>query len=115
MFFSYRQNNSGGSFDFDPSRGISVVVIIEASSARFADLLAQDIGLYFGGEGDCSCCGDRWHSQAGSYYSEGDDEPCVYGEPVEEYAPDYKWMRAGEAEVFVHYADGTVKGYGTNG
>lgn len=112
MFFTYRQNNSGGSFDFDPSLGISVTVIIEARNARIADVLAEDTGIYFDGEGDCSCCGDRWYRAASGYNEQGDTEPRIYGVPVEEFEPDYKWMRAGEPEAFVHFADGRIEGHG---
>ncbi len=60
MFYHYSQNNSGGRFVYCPDRGISHHVIIEAVSDRAANIIAEDIGLYFDGEGDCTCCGDRW-------------------------------------------------------
>jgi hypothetical protein len=58
-YFTYDQNNSGGSFsDY-------LWVIVEAPSSPVADSLACDFGpCYFDGcdEGmDCDCCGDRWH------------------------------------------------------
>lgn len=56
MFYVYRQNNSGGSF-IPPA----VDVIVEAPSAAEADTIAEGIGIYFDGAGDCSCCGNRWH------------------------------------------------------
>lgn len=56
MFYFYSQNNSGGSF-----RPPAINVIVEASSAAEADSIAEGLGLYFDGVGDCSCCGDRWH------------------------------------------------------
>lgn len=61
--YTYRQNNSGGSFHIDPSRGIGVHVYIEAIDANHANDIAENIGIYFNGvhDGmDCQCCGDRW-------------------------------------------------------
>lgn len=110
-FFDYRQNNSGGGFDIDEDAGISIHVIIEADSAEEADSKAEAIGLYFGGKGDCSCCGDRWYSAWG----EGDKVPSVYGDPVSDYdfeaGCSFKWNSTGP-EAFVHFADGLVQGYG---
>ena len=61
MFYVYRQNNSGGSF-----RPPAVDVIVEAPSAAEADTIAEGVGIYFDGAGDCPCCGNRW--------SEADEE-----------------------------------------
>ena len=57
MFYTYRQNNSGGTFVYDESAGISVNVIIEANSREQAKRRAEQIGLYFDGQMDCDCCG----------------------------------------------------------
>lgn len=56
-YYHYRQNNSGGSFT-----GPAINVYIEADTPEEADAIAIQNGLYFDGEGDCSCCGDRWYS-----------------------------------------------------
>ena len=77
MFYHYSQNNSGGSFDFDKEKGITHHVVIEAESASLADRRAESIGLYFDGEGDCPCCGNRW-----SEAYEGTDVPSVYDLPL---------------------------------
>ena len=64
MFFTYSQNNTGGSFDFDADNGIGVEVIIEADTPFQADNIAMSKGIYFGGAtygADCDCCGDRWY------------------------------------------------------
>lgn len=108
MFYTFNQNNSGGSFDYDAERGISAVVIIEADSAEAANERAEQIGLYFDGDGDCECCGDRWYSVSGTYDSA--DVPSIYGTPLESYEPSYKWMGK-YPETYVHYANGTVTGY----
>ena len=66
MWFEYRQNNSGGSFDCDDK--ICHLVLIEAGNEEAAESKAMALGVYFDGcdrEIDCSCCGDRWY-RAGS-------------------------------------------------
>jgi hypothetical protein len=112
MFYTYNQNNSGGSFDFNPGRGISHYVVVEADTAKEADERAEMIGLYFDGDGDCSCCGDRW-SAADSYWGadKGDEEPKIYDEPVATFGVGNKWKWMDGAEIFVHYADGRVEGF----
>jgi hypothetical protein len=75
MFYLYSQNNSGG-FWKPPAH----YVIIEADEARFANLIAEDYGIYFDGcdsEMDCSCCGDRWYDP-----SDVTEEPTIYGTNV---------------------------------
>lgn len=112
MFFTYNQNNSGGSFQFDEKAGISHYVIIEANTAEEADNRAEEIGLYFNGvdqDLDCPCCGDRWYPT----FDSGDEIPSVYGEPVAINSkmdlPEYnfKWMK-NKPETFIHYLDGRV-------
>lgn len=119
MFYTYSQNNSGGSFDYDPYAGISHYVIIEADTAERADARALEIGLYFDGvenDYDCDCCGDRWYPQ--TWYSsdaEGTEAPSVYGRRVDEVTKGdlgMKWIDG--FEIFVHYADGTFKGFVDN-
>jgi hypothetical protein len=120
MFYNFRQNNSGGDFDYDEQRGISVNVIIEAESTDKANDAAEGIGIYFHGcdsGQDCSCCGDRWYR-----VSKGDGEmvPTVYGEEVSEnqqHPPNQgenwfsKWMEEGKPEGFIHYLNGKVVGF----
>lgn len=108
-FYEYNQNNSGGGFDFDADRGITHYVIIEAGSADEANERAELVGLYFDGEGDCECCGNRWSE---AWESEGDDVPSIYGTPIQDYDFEYRWMGADNPEAFVHFADGRVQGYG---
>ena len=58
MFYTFKQNNSGGTF-IGPQ-----YVIIEADDASEANLIAYDHGIYFNGVQngqDCNCCGDRWY------------------------------------------------------
>lgn len=111
-FFDYRQNNSGGGFNIDEDKGISVHVVIEADSAEEANSKAEAIGLYFGGHGDCQCCGDRWYA---AYDDDGDPVPSIYGDPISDYDFEagygIKWNATGP-EAFVHFADGLIQGYG---
>lgn len=77
-WFTFNQNNSGGSFDVDEDAGIGQVVFIEANDWRHACDRAESIGIYFNGveDGlDCECCGDRWYSP-----QETGDTPKLYGE-----------------------------------
>lgn len=111
-FYEYRQNNSGGDFVVEHEDGISCHVIVEAYNADDADIRAANIGLYFGGYGDCPCCGDRWYSA--SEYDRA-EVPSIYGTPVEEhYSVRSKWgawTDADEFDCYVHYLDGRVVGY----
>lgn len=107
-FWTYSQNNSGGGFHYDLHDGIGHYVIVEAHDVRHADRIAEGIGLYFGGQGDCSCCGDRWYEAYGS----GDEEPMLYGVPLAEEGGDWRYdHEEGRPYVFVHYLDGTVEGW----
>lgn len=107
-FYHFSQNNSGGSFDFDEQRGITHNVIVEAKDYEHANRLAEDIGIYFGGLGDCPCCGDRWYEQ---WDEKGDSVPSIYGEPVESQISSMAWMPPGK-ETVVHYLDGRRDWYG---
>lgn len=105
MFYTFNQNNSGGSFDFDKNRGITHYVIIEANDPEHANRRAEDIGIYFDGcesGEDCPCCGDRWYPTS-EYY--GDEIPKVYDTPVEEYQDIF----FKEDHSCVHYLDGTKR------
>ncbi|WP_327379427.1 DUF7296 family protein [Streptomyces sp. NBC_01212] len=105
MFFTFSQNNSGGGFDFDEARGISEYVVVEADDADEANYRAERIGLYFDGDGDCSCCGNRWSEQWGS--DTGDAVPSIYGGPVQTATSHMKWL-GDNPDVFVHFSDGRI-------
>lgn len=109
-FFEYDQNNSGGSFVFDERLGLSTRVFIQAKDAMEANREALGIGIYFDGDGDCSCCGNRW-DEASSWSND------YSAEELEAYLEDYvtgpyftKWMEPGRPEVFIHYMDGRIVG-----
>ena len=110
-FYHFSQNNSGGGFHFEPDRGISAHVIIEAKDENEAVDRAERIGLYFDGvedDLDCECCGDRWDRPWS-----GDLVPTAYY-PVDLDNPDatptsdlmIKWIDGPEG--FIHYADGRM-------
>lgn len=101
MFYTFSQNNSGGSFDFDEQAGIAHYVIIEAASKDEAINRATQIGLYFDGTDtgeDCPCCGDRW-----SRYCDENAEPMIYDTPADQHE-DW-WM---DVPAFIHYEDGRL-------
>ena len=108
-FYEYDQNNSGGGFDYNEQAGISVKVIVQATGYEDANARAQGIGLYFDGEGDCFCCGDRWYAKCGE---EGMDLASLK-QRFTDWADGkwfMKWMQPDQPEVFVHFADGRVLG-----
>lgn len=93
MWYHYRQNNSGGSFDIVPEEGIGPHLYIEAKHSEQADQLAMDLGLYFEGVEaglDCDCCGDRW-------------EEVYYGEDKIDIS---KYSFLFHDEVYLHPIDG---------
>ena len=122
MFFTYSQNNSGGSFVHDEDAGIANYVIIEASAFDEANAKASEIGLYFDGcqtGMDCSCCGDRWStpweedgSSFPSIYDRDATNPREYSDRLMGTGISRYGVGKGEHATFVHYADGTKRGYG---
>jgi hypothetical protein len=92
-FYHYSQNNSGGSFIVNERVGNDVV--IEARDVDHANTIAESIGIYFDGAGDCPCCGNRW-SEANE--SDGETFPHCYGEKLETL--EVSWCRR---EVYVYY------------
>lgn len=109
MFFTYHQNNSYGRFDYDYDKGISRNVIVEADTANVANARAEDIGLYFDGEGDCHCCGTRWSDAWGD--TEGTPSPQCYGTPAANELAWYHDRDGMEWEGFIHFADGLKVGF----
>lgn len=117
-FYTFTQNNSGGS-----NYGYWNV-IIEADDADKANEIVRDYDVYFDGcyyGWDCPCCGDRWYPAHG----EGYEVPSLYGEGTEIVNKDRefvyqmgKWDNLGEmfgADDFVKivYKDGTIQTFKT--
>lgn len=120
-FYRYRQSNPGGGFHYDPDRGLSVEVYIEADSAAQADERAERIGIYFDGVADhidCNCCGDRWDRAHSPLGDDNPVDPDRIPAPEEVWVLDdnegsvweHKWLDPGEYEVFVHPAEGRFYG-----
>jgi len=108
QFYTFNQNNSGGSFDYSEHSGITHYVIIEAQDLEHAVKRAEDIGLYFHGVvsgQDCECCGDRWYEP---WSDEGTDEPRVYDKHPSEYERS-RFFKKEEKEIAVHYLDGRIE------
>lgn len=98
MFYSYRQNNSGGFFITDENAGLGPRVLIEASSAHEANDRAKTIGIYFDGcdsGEDCECCGDRWDR---AWETDG----------VNVIQVDVDWDFLWHDRVYVHLKDGSI-------
>lgn len=96
MFYTYRQSNSGGSFDIDDE--VDRYVIIEANDAEDANDIATDKGIYFDGcvnDMDCSCCGDRWYRAS---WSDSTELPEICSEPA-----------SNSKGVIIYYLDGRVE------
>ncbi len=82
-FYTFDQNNTGGSFDHMPASGIGYKVAFEATDVQHAKQRALSAGVYFNGcdDGrDCPCCGDRWSSWIDE--SDATDEPETHGKPL---------------------------------
>jgi len=97
-YYTYVQNNSGGSFVKEPENGIDWYVIIEAINSIQANAIAENIGIYFDGcrDGiDCSCCGDRWYV---CDESDGKEFPKIFGEIVNDTHSNY----------YIHFIDGNI-------
>jgi hypothetical protein len=110
-FFTFVQNNSGGTWVFDTEAGLAPYVIIEAHDAEHANERAEQIGIYFDGceaGKDCTCCGDRWGP---CYPHDATETPRIYDEPVEAFKSAYYRHRTPKL-VFVHYADGRKVAHG---
>ncbi|MBR7654821.1 hypothetical protein KCX83_21225 [Brucella oryzae] len=114
-FWTFNQNNSGGSFDFDEDAGITHFTIVEAKDMQHAISRAKEIGIYFDGCDagiDCPCCGDRWYEP---WKDDGDEAPTVYGQNVREnggYANSIGgWMQDGK-EICIHPLTGPLEWYG---
>src|SRR5574343_1142735 len=106
MFFTYDQNNSGGSFVIN--KNVTQYVIVEADSADDANDRAEQVGVYFDGvqnEMDCECCGDRWYRA----WSDGDGLPMIYGNSPENHRS--MFVNKGEVYARVFYKNGRIVEY----
>jgi hypothetical protein len=110
MFYTFNQNNSGGSFT--RSDNVDHYVSVEGNSIDEVIKRALIIGIYFNGcdsGWDCSCCGDRWYPP----YDDDDlvDAPGKYDTPFCDPVDSVK--DPSRHTVVIHYADGRI-GYTTS-
>jgi len=102
MFYTFRQNNSGGEYDINDK--VNEIVIVEAESADEANLKAEEVGIYFNGvenDLDCECCGDRWDAICEE--AEGFDVPTYYDRPITKVGS----KQTNKTDVVIYYKDGS--------
>jgi hypothetical protein len=107
MFYTFHQNNSGGSFVIN--NNVAPYVIVEADSAVEANQIAEELEIYFNGcsDGiDCECCGDRWWPVD---EDDGTVEPKVYDSDPDKVRR--VCVPEGKVHARVFYKDGTRKEY----
>ena len=84
MFYTYRQNNSGGFWDGRK------YIIVEANTSKDADTIAENnTPVYFNGiskDIDCPCCENRWYN---AYCDDGVEVPSLDGVPITDEDTDY--------------------------
>lgn len=94
MFYTFRQNNSGGRF-LGP-----VLVCVECDSVSDAnDEAVNRHDIQFGMEGSCRCCGPRWSEARDGELS---DSPEWYGKALADTGT--SWV--------VYYKNGTKESGG---
>ena len=106
LYYTYRQNNSGGHFITDDK--VCGFVVIQAHDEKDADRRAQNIGIYFDGVAggwDCDCCGDRWSNA----WQDGTEQPELYGKHPADY--DDSFTKNGEVFCRVYHLDKSIKEY----
>ena len=95
-WYGINQNNSGGYIIENDFVGSDI--FIQATSPEEAEekalRIVSDYSEY------CHCCGERWYINFDE--SDGNSEPCKYGEPLS-----VKYKPYGEYAVLHHY-DGTI-------
>lgn len=99
MFYTIRQNNSGGYYI--NNKYVAEVIIVEANSDHEARVLLENITDDYSEY--CECCGYRWNLDFGAFgISQGKEEPCVYNKPIKEYLLNEPWY----IRIIVYYLNG---------
>jgi len=105
-FFTFSQNNSGGSFYRNDM--VREFVVVEAQNAKEANSKFDEISYNY--SDSCPCCGSRWYEVD---EDEGSDKPMGYGEPFTNFYADKKWHRG--YTIVVYYYDGTKRFFNADG
>lgn len=92
QYYCFPQSNVEGRYVIDYERGLGNHVIIEAPSAHYANMIAEDLGL-FDESWRCRCCGDRW-----GWVNENDG----YEGPIEASRSRFLGSH-GDPVIFLHY------------
>lgn len=112
-FYEFKQNNSGGKFIVDEK--VTNRVIIEAYNPDDANDIAESLGIYFDGDNDCPCCGNRWYPATEfneiKFPYKYDD--CNTFNTIEEYAHfmSVKWRWIKDVDVRIFFKNGTITEY----
>lgn len=105
QWYKVRQNNSGGSFDYDSTTGISVEIFIQAPTVEDARDVQSRIGAMDNSD-SCSCCGDRWSEVSTWGKVEADDVPerdaVMVIDKNAKNSFTIKWTPKGKYEAFIH-------------
>lgn len=124
-WYEFRQNNSGGSFQIDDD--VTIYVLIQAASAKEANIKAEEIGIYFDGcynGHDCNCCGDRWYEASDPMDSFitcdwENNHLATDHTNIRDYAQAVangdSWVDKGEPPIILYFLDGTVERFYKNG
>lgn len=110
MFYTFIQNNTDGEFIRDDS--VSNFVIIEAESAKDANIFAEGIGIYFSGVKsgkDRGYCGDRWVKV---HENDGTDTPQIFGKKPQDIEDHY--LNNGSVYARVFFDNGVIQEYRVN-
>jgi hypothetical protein len=94
MFYTIRQNNSGGYFI--ENERVGKYVIVEAGNDIEAESKLRDIVSPYSEY--CPCCGERW-----DFYFNNDDGkevPMIYDTPIDEYTG--RW----DEKIIIYYSNG---------
>ena len=106
-FYTFDQNNPGGSFVISDT--LCQFVVIEANDSNHANYIAKTLGIYFNGcdKGyDCPCCGDRWHK---AFEYDANPSPMIYDKRPSE--ADCLFCDDGEIYCRIHYLNGVVEDF----
>ena len=105
MFYQFNQNYIGRIYMRDERLGIGPLIIVEGDTVDAINKKAEQVGIYFDGrKKGIDPLDNRWYRMMRN--KDGYDEPHVYDVHIDKI-PSAEWV--GYDDVFIHYADGTMK------